>query len=274
MARRPDVLVIGGGGMRGLHGLGAVAQLKKEGQLADVRHIVATSSGAILGYMFATDQLVRGLGLCLRQRPTRDIRLDKLASTFGLDSGRTLDEFLKKLSAPVGEWTFEDMRRETGIDLHVAAVNLSQRKMQYFCAAETPGALVITAIRHSCTVPGLFGVKRASPADDVIVDGGLLDNFPMARGRVVSPSGRVLGIAYKDIPAAEAQQITDLRLFLIAILETVTSPAALFPLPPGERVLFLESESISLDFAATPKQRLGWFQAGAEQARSFLKKNE
>jgi hypothetical protein len=31
----PDTLVIGGGGLRGLHGLGAVAHLKSVGALAD-----------------------------------------------------------------------------------------------------------------------------------------------------------------------------------------------------------------------------------------------
>jgi NTE family protein len=268
----PDVLVIGGGGLRGLHGLGAVAQLKKSGRLAGVRHVVGTSSGAIVGYMFATDQLVRGLGLCLKAIPKRDIRIDKLASSYGIDSGRMLDEFLEELSAPVGAWTFEDMLRETGVDLHVVAVNLTKRELEFFCAERTPDVLVTTAVRYSSTVPGLFGVKR-SPSGDIFVDGGILDNFPMERARAVTRNGSVVGISYKNAPSADIKNIRD---FMIAVVETIATPSSTAcPLPGAhELVLELETESISFDFGASAEDRLAWFREGADQARLFVKKIE
>lgn len=269
----PDTLVIGGGGLRGLHGLGAVAHLKSVGALSEVRHVVATSSGSIIGYMHATEQLARGLGLCLRQTPRRDIRLDKLASSFGIDSGRMLDEFLADLSAPVGAWTFADMLRETGVDLHVVAVNLTKRETVFFCAKGTPDVLVTDAIRYSCTIPGLFGVKR-SPDGDIFVDGGLMDNFPIHRAREISRNGRILGIAYKNAPSAE---IANLRDFLVALAETVATPPPFCDIgraSANESVIKLETESISFEFGASPMDRLEWFRGGVEQARAFTKKTD
>ena len=267
----PDTLVIGGGGLRGLHGLGAIAHLKSVGALAEVKHVVSTSSGSIIGYMHATKQLARGLGLCLRHKPRRDIRLDKLASSFGIDSGRMLDEFLEDLSAPVGAWTFADMIRETGVDLHVVAVNLTKRETVTFCADRTPEVLVTDAIRYSCTIPGLFGVKR-SPEGDIFVDGGLMDNFPIHRAREVSRSGRILGIAYKNAPSSE---ISNLRDFLIAVVETVATPPPFCDIARSgglESIVELETESISFEFDASPRDRLEWFRDGILQARSFVKK--
>jgi predicted acylesterase/phospholipase RssA len=182
-----------------------------------------------------------------------------------------LDEFLEELSAPVGAWTFADMLRETGIDLHVVAVNLTKRETVIFCADRTPDVLVTSAIRYSCTIPGLFGVKRSSDGD-IFVDGGLMDNFPIHRAREVSRSGRILGIAYKNAPSAE---ISNLRDFLIAVVETVATPAPFCDAPgraPTERVIELETESISFEFDASPRDRLEWFREGVEQARSFTKK--
>lgn len=267
--RTPDTLVVGGGGMRGIHGLGAIARLRKEGHLAEVKHVVGTSSGAILGYMYATDQLERGLGLALRQKPLRDIRIDRIVKGFGVDSGKTLDEFLEKLSEPVGNLSFSELLEKSGIDLHVTVSNISKRRVEYFCASETPNASVVAAVRDSCTIPGLFCVR--SRDGDVYADGGLVDNFPILRGRLISDTGQVLGICYENYPE-ELDDINDIRSFLAAVFETISSPPPNVSLLPTERVLVIESERITLDFGAEPSKRFDWFCVGAHQARAFLKK--
>jgi predicted acylesterase/phospholipase RssA len=256
--------------MRGIHGLGAIARLHVDGHLSNVKHVVGTSSGAILGYAFVTGQLERSFGLALRQKPLRDIRIDKIPYGFGIDSGRTLDDFLKKLSEPVGDVTFEELYETSGIDLNVTVTNLTKRRVEYFCASETPSASVIDAVRYSCTVPGLFCISKKE-GGDVYVDGGLVDNFSMERGRDVTNTGEILGICYENDPRDEGE-IKDVRDFLVAVFETITNPPKEFRTTQSERILSIQSESITLDFGANVERRISWFSQGAERASEFLKK--
>jgi predicted acylesterase/phospholipase RssA len=272
---KPDTLVIGGGGMRGIHGLGALARLHTDGHLADVKHVVGTSSGAILGYAFVTNQLEHSFGLALRQKPLRDIRIDKILTGFGIDSGRTLDDFLRKLSKSVGDITFAELFEASGLDLHVTVTNLTKRRVEYFCAEDTPNASVVDAVRNSCTVPGLFCVLKKDDDEDtdIYVDGGLIDNFPMERGRRLTKTGQILGICYENDPE-ENKDIADAREFLAAVFETITNPSVYFKPGPSERVLVIQSERITLDFGADVERRIRWFVQGATRAEEFIKKIE
>jgi predicted acylesterase/phospholipase RssA len=208
--------------------------------------------------------------LDLRQKPLRDIRIDKIPYGFGIDSGRTLDDFLKKLSEPVGDVTFEELYETSGIDLNVTVTNLTKRRVEYFCASETPSASVIDAVRYSCTVPGLFCISKKE-GGDVYVDGGLVDNFSMERGRDVTNTGEILGICYENDPRDEGE-IKDVRDFLVAVFETITNPPKEFRTTQSERILSIQSESITLDFGANVERRISWFSQGAERASEFLKK--
>lgn len=269
---KPETIVISGGGMRGIHGLGAVAKLREDGHLSNVKRIVGTSSGSIVGYALATDQLEKAFGVALRQKPQRDVRIDRIATGFGVDSGKTLDDFIEKLFEPRGaELTFSKLLEESGKDLHVVATNVTKRRVEYFCAADTPEASVMEAVRHSCTVPGLFAIKRKSPFEDVYVDGGLLQNFPLERAREISKGGNVLGIRY-DNDETVSDEVRDVRDFLVAIFETVTNSGVSRPLP-NERVLTIQSERITLDFGADVNKKVEWFVSGARSAAAFLKKN-
>lgn len=267
----PDTLVLSGGGLRGLHGLGALAQLRNAGALRDVRHVVGTSSGAILGAMLATNQLERGLGLAMRQRGTWDIQLHKLASRYGIDSGRMLDDLLDRLFEGRADLTFRELLEDTGLDLHVCATNLSLRSPTYFCAADSPDMPVREAVRHSCTLPVLFSVLHA---EYVYVDGGLVANLPVQRGRRVSKTGRILAIGYTTRATGRAP-VTDLKSFLTALAETATSPCEQpTPASPREQFLFLDTGPVALEFDADAQKRLAWFMDGANQAKHFLKKRK
>lgn len=271
--RLPDTLVVAGGGLRGVHGLGALAHLRRAGMLASVRRVVGTSSGAILGAMLATDQLERGLGLVLRQKGGWDIQLHKLPVQFGIDSGKMLDELIGALFEQTPDITFEQLHVRTGIDLHVCATDLQRRSAVYFCKNETPHMSVALAVRHSCTIPTMFAVKRDEKDDGVFVDGGVVANFPMRRGRMLSLNGRVLGVCYSTPRDRGAARIADLRSFLEALMECTTSPcessdAAL----PGELILTIESDPVAIEFDADARKRYSWFLEGAQQAKEFLKK--
>ena len=274
VAALPDTLVISGGGLRGVHGLGALAHLKHAGTLREIKHIVGTSSGAILGAMFATDQLRRGLGLVLRQKGGWDLKLHKLSKEFGIDSGKMLDDFLGALFEDFPGITFDELLDVSGIDLHVCATNLTQRKPVYFCAEGTPNMSVSLAIRHSCTLPAIFAIKRESPGEDVFVDGGITANFPIHHGRHISRNGNVVGIGYLS-STCHREPINDIRSFLTSIVETWSNPCdTAVHETPGDILVFLRTGSSSLDFDADSHRRFGWFLDGASQAKKFLKKVE
>ena len=270
----PDTLVLSGGGLRAIHGLGALAQLKRAGSLAGVRHVVGTSSGSILGAAYVTDQLRRGLGLALRQKGGWDIKIHKLSTNFGVDSGKMLDDFIESLFVDFPDITFAELAKESGVDFHVCATNLTQRKVVFFSAEGTPNMKVAVAIRHSCTIPPMFAVKRSSSHEDIFVDGGLIANFPVVHGRRLSRNGKIIAIGYLS-SSCFREPITNLRGFLSAVCETMLTPCETeIHENPGDMFVFLRTGQTALDFSADVQRRFSWFLDGASQAKLFLKKIE
>jgi hypothetical protein len=93
----------------------------------------------------------------------------------------------------------------------------------------------------------------------------------MERGRVVSKTGEVLGVCYENDEESE-ESIGDVRDFLVAMFETITTPHRTLETSRCERILSIQSERITLDFGANVERRIGWFEQGAERASEFLKK--
>lgn len=161
-----NVLVLGGGGARGLSNLGVLKGLAKHFQFAEFPFdmIIGTSIGSLLGAAFS-------LGFSLAE-------IEKEALSFswqgivdvgfhaaGLVKG---DRFEKFIDEVVGEKGFEDMKIPFGLtttDLNTGEDHL-----------HTSGDLV-KLIRASCSWPGIFSPVEIN--DKKLVDGGVRNSIPV-----------------------------------------------------------------------------------------------
>jgi NTE family protein len=161
-------LVLGGGGARGFAHIGVIRALHEAGVPIDM--IGGTSMGAILAAQYAMGADPRQMLELTRRayvdgRGSRDLTLPLVA----LRTGRAT---LRTLRAMLGEHAIEDLPTPyfaVSCNLTRARVEVHDRGPAWFWA------------RVSCSVPGLL--PPVPCGGDVLIDGGLLDNLPVAEMR-------------------------------------------------------------------------------------------
>ncbi|MBS4194635.1 patatin-like phospholipase family protein [Lederbergia citri] len=187
--------VFSGGGIKGLALIGAYEVLEERG--FTFKRLAGTSAGAIMAAFIAagyTSQEIKDLmdetkmKMFLDQRTTLlPFALAKwllLYWRMGMYRGNELEEWLGKKLAQKGVYTFKDMPKGK---LRLIASDLSTGRLivlpddleSYGIPKET--FPVARAVRMSCGVPFFFEpIKlRSLSGENIIVDGGLLSNFPL-----------------------------------------------------------------------------------------------
>lgn len=187
--------VFSGGGLKGFALVGAYQVLEEKGYR--FKRVAGTSAGAILASFIAAgftskeiEELLNELDTLTLLDPRKTIlplplmKWINLYWRLGLYQGKALENwFLEKLALK-GVYTFSDI--EPG-SLKLVASDLTNGKMMILpddlerygiSPASFP---VARALRMSCGIPFFFEpVKlKVTSSDTIIVDGGVLSNFPM-----------------------------------------------------------------------------------------------
>ena len=197
-------LIFEGGGVKGIAYVGAMQVLEEEGVLPGIRRVGGTSAGAINAALFA-------LGFTNAQQRNIMKKLDfnnfmddswgalrdtkRLIERFGWYKGDFFHEWIcghirKKLGEPNA--TFEDLREAGRPDLYVYGTNLSTGFGEVFSREHTPKMRIADGVRISMSIPLFFAAVR-NARDDVYVDGGVLNNYPIKlfdREKYIAPDNR------------------------------------------------------------------------------------
>ncbi len=190
MERRKIGLALSGGGARGFAQIGVLKVLAEHGIKFDV--IAGTSAGAIVGGCLATgmtpveiEEMATRVGYFTMVRPSFSPR--------GALSSVPMGEFLER-ELPVKR--FEDLT------IPFAAVAFDLVNGEEVVQKDTGD--LITAIRASCAVPGLF-----TPVNDngqMLVDGGVTSVLPVDAARslgaeiVIAIDVLACGSSFKSMP--------------------------------------------------------------------------
>jgi NTE family protein len=187
--------VFSGGGLKGFALVGAYEVLEKKGY--QFKRVAGTSAGAILASFIAAGYTAKEM-----ERLFDDLDLNSLLDSrltmlpfpllkwlhiywrLGLYQGKELEKwFLEKL-ADKGVYSFSDLPEGS---LKLVASDLTNGRMivlpddleRYGIAKET--FPVARAVRMSCGIPFFFEPVRLKigSGDTIVVDGGVLSNFPM-----------------------------------------------------------------------------------------------
>jgi NTE family protein len=187
-------LVFEGGGVKGIAYVGAMDVLESRGIVQNIKRVGGTSAGAINALLF---------GLNYTNRDTREIisSLDfrkfmddswgymrdsaRLIEKFGWYKGEFFRGWIADLIAQKTgnrESTFKDLHDQSGgkgfREIYMMGTNLSTRFSEVFSFEHTPRMPVADAVRISMSIPLFFAAVR-STREDVYVDGGVLDNYPV-----------------------------------------------------------------------------------------------
>lgn len=158
-------LVLGSGGARGLAHIGVIRALEEKS--LRIRNIAGTSMGALIGGIYAADEL-NTFSKWVQQLERGDVirLLDLSFSMTALFKGDRVIEVLKEL---IGDSRIEDLP----IGFTAVATALREQREVWL----NKGSL-FDAIRASIAVPGVF--TPATVAGQLLVDGGLVNPIPIA----------------------------------------------------------------------------------------------
>jgi len=163
--RRSLGLALGAGGARGLAHIGVIKALTSAGIPID--SIVGTSSGALVGAIYAAGQL-ENFERQVRHYEWTDVltMFDPVWPRSGLMSG---NKGLERMAAGLREWRIEDL----AIPFSAVAVDLVSGEEIHI--REGP---VIDAIRASASIPGIFVPQRRGRK--LLVDGAVCNPVPVS----------------------------------------------------------------------------------------------
>lgn len=166
MPAKPRIgLALSGGGVRGLAHIGALKVLERES--VPIHLLTGTSMGGFVGASYAT-------GLMASELESEALRLSNVRQLMPLLELSTHRRGLFQKSRLIeywtqhfGERTFEQLQ----IKLALVAVDIEAGERVILNEGS-----VLEAIRATTAVPGLFPPVRRG--DQLLVDGGVLDNLP------------------------------------------------------------------------------------------------
>jgi NTE family protein len=177
MSAKRVILVLGGGGMKGLAHVGAWQAIVEAG--VEVQEIVGTSIGAMVGAAIAggvEHERLQALARALRK--TDVVMLNRWAALFnGIRQPSVFrdDVFRRYLERVLPVTTFEELQIPLGIN----AVDLELGEQAWFGAGGRTDIPLLEAVYASCALPVFY--PPAELEGRHFVDGGVLDPLPISR---------------------------------------------------------------------------------------------
>lgn len=191
MAEQFRNLVFEGGGVKGIAYIGAMSILERRGILPAIKRAGGTSAGAINALIFALGYSVVEQRKIMESTDfkgfmddswgvIRDIR--RLATHFGWNKGDFFTEWIGQIikqKMGSAKATFGDLKDSANPDLYVIGTNLSTGYSEVFSAERYAKMELALAVRISMSIPLFFAAVRYGERNDVYVDGGAMQNYPV-----------------------------------------------------------------------------------------------
>jgi NTE family protein len=277
----PRRIVLSGGGIRALSHLGALEVLESKGLLKAVKEYVGVSAGAFVGFSLMIGYTIQELKMLCSVFDFSVLRnLDPEAAlefptTFGFDNGENLMKLLqsllriKKLSASLtfGEW--KTLHPE-GPFLRCFATDLYTTSPREFSYEKTPTVTLLDALRASMSLPAYFTPVKDPITGNMLVDGGILHNFPLAF-LPWNERQESLGISF-SYDHTNVSEIPDLLTFFSQIFACYYIPRtySLHQRHPERCIIVPCGHIQAWNFEATQEEREEIMNLGKKAADEFL----
>lgn len=281
-----EVLVCSGGGTKGLLFLGALKRVE-ELKLNNFRIFSGISVGSIISFLYAIGYSAQDIINLLTKtnlNKMTSISLKNILSKFGLDTGDKITNWLENAIEKKGiskNITFKTFYELKGKEFITYAANIQKQKLIAFDKEQTPHLKIIDAIRMSISVPFYFTVKKFR--NDILVDAGLLEHFPINQLREEKKelsNSCILGLCIKwgaevqnTETNLESSTTKNLHFFLYcsSILEClVKTNFDLYKENKQTNIVFFESDKQLLDFEMPIKEKLKLIEQGYNVTKSYF----
>ena len=300
MNKEYNILLFGGGGMKGIAYVGIFKRLE---ELVRERKLLEQSSdfnreeclvpliniktvcGVSVGSIFSLIYLIGfSYAEMLEEVLKKDfeklkrIKIMNFATKFGLDSGECFINWLKELMIKKGfdpEITLFNFNKKTNIDFQIMATNLNKYTYKKFNYLDTPDLKVLDAIRMSISIPFVFTVNEFE--GDIHVDGGISNNYPV---NLFDNLDNVLGFKLVNHGELEThnvdENIDDIESFIYHILTCYVVQKEKYTSRNNEYkhcTVYIHTENITqaINFGLTAQQKHRLMEIGYNVTDNFFK---
>lgn len=288
--------VFEGGGVKGIALAGAVAAAEEAG--ASFGRVAGTSSGAIVAALIASGYRGEDLAGIIRDTPFPKVAgmpegkrpwfVPPLRLLFrkGLYSAGPLEEWLRELLAARGVRTFADLPAGR---LRVVASDITAGRMLVLpddlpkYGVDADSFPVARAVRMSAGLPYFFEPAFLGPGRNVVVDGGLLSNFPLWLFDRESDAPKQAGLPAKRVPAIGFQlvgkneqaprRITGPLTMFHALVATMLEAHDERYIEQANRFRTVKIPTLGVrttDFDLPPETAMRLYESGREAGRRFF----
>jgi NTE family protein len=194
-----------GGGILGIGHVGALSRLNELNLLSKPTHVVGTSVGSFIAAAFGCgadfeyiDQVFQGLNLKKFKDQSKFalVNLVKLFKNFAPNKGEEIDkvagQIVKDLTGDT-DTTFLEAYEKTGITTTITYLSVNFEKTRYANHITHPNLKIREAIKMSSSIPVFYepfrklltehpkchGCSKKNIGYELIVDGGVTDNYPI-----------------------------------------------------------------------------------------------
>lgn len=285
--------VFSGGGIKGFALIGACEEIENKG--LRFARVAGTSAGSIVAALIAAGYTSKEIYLLLDELDLSkllDARKTIIPFPFakwlfvywklGLYKGNELEKWICEKLEAKGLKTFADLPphalRVIGSDLSNGQMIVFPDDLQKY--GISPGSFPIAkAIRISCSIPYFFEPVKMRSMDgiNVLVDGGVLSNFPMwlfdkENAQKIRP---VLGIKLSSSEyEREKHKIKNAIQLFGALFETMKDAhdSRYISKKHVKNIIFIPTEGVlSMEFHLTEESKRELYDLGKEKAKQFLK---
>lgn len=196
-------LVFEGGGVRGIAYSGVLTQLENVGILKNIKNVGGTSAGAITALMVSLGYSAQEIYKIIPETKFGKFNdgqyifvggITRLVTNYGWYKGDEFNKWLEKIivaKTQNADITFEELAIKGFKKLYVTATCMNKQKLMILSAETYPKMKIKDAVRISMSIPLYFeavfidslGKVYDKPISnmnlDVMIDGGLLGNFPI-----------------------------------------------------------------------------------------------
>jgi NTE family protein len=285
--------VFAGGGIKGFALVGALQAVENKGLI--YRRLAGTSAGAIISAFIVAGYTSRDIQKMLEEMELSDL-LDSRASLLpakwgkwlllywrlGLYKGDRLELWIEEKLKARGIYSFGDVPKHA---LRIIASDITDGKIvvipddlpSYGIKPETFS--VAKAVRMSCSLPYFFEpVKlKANSGVKIIVDGGVLSNFPMwlFQKRDQPKVRPVLGVKFsspeESVQSTEIHNAIDLFGALFDTMKNAHDARHISKKHERDIIFLPVDSTLTTEFGLTEEKKEELISLGRERANAFLK---
>jgi NTE family protein len=196
-------LVFEGAGVRGIAYCGAVQEMESKKMMDGIERVGGTSSGAIIALTISLGYSGKEIENIISKSNFKKFNdggfffiggINRLNKYFGWYKGKKIGKWLEKIiKEKTGNEniTFEELHQKGFKDLYITGTSLNKQRAVVFSYESYPKMKVKDAVRISVSIPlyfepvyidssgKTFDHPKLKQGFDMMVDGGVLENFPI-----------------------------------------------------------------------------------------------